>query len=206
MRALLCLLALPLLAADPIQLPAPTKTGGPALAQALAHRKSAREYSPRELPLETLSNLLWSAYGVNRADGGRTAPSAHGWKAVDLYVALQKGLYLYEPQAHRLLPVAAEDARAIAGTQDFVGSAPLNLVFVAQMAKMKPSAEDSQEEMLVWAGVEAGAISQNVSLYCAAHGLNTVVRAGVQRPAFAALAKLPKDRRILIAQTVGFPK
>lgn len=194
-------------AAEPVVLPKPVTAGGPALAEALAKRRSTREYSAKELPAQELSNLLWAAYGVNRAEtGGRTAPSAHGWIVVDVYVALKQGLYLYEAKGHRLVPVAEADAREIAGTQEFVAGAALNLVYVAQMGKMKTSAEDTEQDLLVWAGAEAGAISQNVSLYCAGHGLATVVRAGVQRPAFAALAKLPKDRRILLAQTVGYAK
>lgn len=193
-----------LCAAEPITLPKPDTSGGATLVEALRQRRSTREFSPRELPLPLLSNLLWSAYGVNRPDGRRTAPSAHNWQTIDVYVALKQGLYLYEATKHQLLPVAPDDAREIAGTQPFVATAPLNLVYVAQLGKMTASPEDTAADLSVWAAVEAGAISQNVSLFCAAHGLATVVRAGVQRPAFMALAKLPTDRRILIAQTVGY--
>jgi nitroreductase len=102
--------------------------------------------------------------------------------------------------------VSTVDARGIASTQDFAATAPLNLVYVAAMGKMKTSAEDTPTDLLAWAAVEAGSISQNVSLYCASEGLATVVRVGVQREAFAKAAKLPADRKILLAQTVGYPK
>jgi nitroreductase len=189
-----------------VVLPRPTTSGGRPLLDALKARASGREYAPRKLAPATLSNLLWAAYGVNRPDGKRTAPSAYNWQVIEVYVALPEGLYRYEAPKHRLELVAAVDAREISGTQDFVATAPLNLVFVAKMGRMKASAEDTETDLLVWAAVEAGAISQNVSLFCAAEGLATVVRAGVQREAFTKAAKLPGDARILLAQTVGYPK
>lgn len=200
------LLLLALAPSEPIQLPAPPTQGGAPLLNALSARQSAREYSSRPLPLETLSALLWAAYGVNRpATGGRTAPSAHNWQTIDVYVVLEHGVYRYEAKLHRLLPVASGDHRPISGTQDFVNTAPLNLVLVADMSKTKKSAEDSDADVLSWVSIEAGAISQNIALYCAANGLNSVVRAGVQRPAFAKLAGLPANSRIILGQTVGFP-
>lgn len=209
LRALLLLISVPLVAQEPatIQLPKPDTKGGKPLMETLRERKTSREFSAKPLPLEVLSNLLWAAYGVNRpAEGKRTAPSAHNWQTIDVYVALKDGLYLYDALQHRLLVVSPQDAREIAGTQDFVAAAPLNLIYVAQVGKMKASSEDTPTDLLVWAAIEAGSISQNVSLFCASEGLATVVRAGVQREAFAKLAKLPPDRKIVLAQTVGYAK
>jgi SagB-type dehydrogenase family enzyme len=209
MLKLLLVIALPLLAQESatIQLPKPAQEGGKPLLQSLRERKTSRDFSAKPLPLDVLSNLLWAAYGVNRpAEGKRTAPSAHNWQTIDVYVALKDGLYLYDASRHRLVAVAARDVREIAGTQDFVAGAPLNLVLVAQMDKMKASSEDTPIDLLVWAAIEAGSISQNVSLFCASEGLATVVRVGVQREAFAKIAKLPPDRKIVLAQTVGYPK
>ena len=205
---LMCLVvAAPLAAQPPMPLPAPAMSGGKPLMNALKLRQSSREFDARRLPPQVLSNLLWAAYGVNRQEtGGRTAPSAHGWQVVDLYVALPEGLYLFDAKKHALQPVAPVDAREISGTQDFVAGAPLNLVFVARMDKMKASDEDTQQDLLAWAAVEAGAIAQNVYLYCASEGLATVVRAGVQRDAFARTAEIGKSSRILLGQTVGYPK
>ncbi|MBE0659486.1 MAG: SagB/ThcOx family dehydrogenase [Bryobacteraceae bacterium] len=188
-------------------LPPPATSGGMPLLSALKARSSAREFAAKPLPRQTLSNLLWAAYGVNRAaSNGRTAPSAHGWQAVDLYVALPEGLFLYNAKAHSLELVSKTDAREISGTQDFVAAAPLNIVMVARMSKMKASPEDTQADLVNWAAIEAGAVSQNIYLYCASEGLSTVVRVGVQRPAFAKLAHLAPTDVILAAQTVGYPK
>jgi len=203
MRVIFLLLLPLILCGQP--LPTPTTSGGMPLMDALKARASRREFSTKPLPKQVLSNLLWAAYGVNRpAANGRTAPSAHGWQAVDLFVALPEALFLYDAKTHSLELVSKTDAREIAGTQDFVASAPLNLVMVARMSKMKASPEDTQADLVNWAAIEAGAVAQNVYLFCASEGLATVVRVGVQRPAFAKAAKLAPGDVILCGQTVGY--
>ncbi|HPT27646.1 MAG TPA: SagB/ThcOx family dehydrogenase, partial [Bryobacteraceae bacterium] len=172
----LALLLLPILVSAQT-LPPPSNNGGMPLMNALKARSSSRDFAGKPLPQQVLSNLLWAAYGVNRpASNGRTAPSAHNWQAVDLYVALPDGLFLYNAKAHALELVSKSDARVLAGTQDFVGTAPLNIVMVARISKMKASSEDSQADLVNWAAVEAGAVSQNIYLFCASEGLATVVR------------------------------
>jgi SagB-type dehydrogenase family enzyme len=190
-------------AAQPLSLPEPSKTGGKPLMQALSERRSSREFSGEKLPPPVLSNLLWAAFGVNRTDGHRTAPSAMNRQTIDVYAVLADGVYLYNAKAHRLDAVAEGDHRSITGTQSFVGDAPLNLVYVADYARMGNS---SDPDKLLYSGAETGFISQNVYLYCASEGLATVVRASVNRDALARVLKLRPDQRITLAQTVGFPK
>ena len=129
---------------QPVDLPAPQTTGGMPLMQALKARHSTREFSSRKLPLQELSNLLWAAFGVNRpASGKRTAPSAMNWQETDIYVATADGLYVYDAGGNKLDPVLAEDVRAATGTQSYVGEAPVNLVYVADLAKTaRASAQD----------------------------------------------------------------
>ena len=186
-----------------VPLPKPDTTGGKPLMQALSERRSQREFDSKELPLQVLSNLLWAAYGVNRPDGRRTAPSAMNRQTVDIYVVLKEGAFVYDAQHQQLLPVAAGDLRALAGTQDFVAQAPLNLVYVADYAKLGSSPESDK---LLYTGAETGFIGQNVYLYCASEGLATVVRASVNRDALAKALKLRPDQHIVLAQTVGYPK
>src|SRR5581483_9359732 len=102
---------------EPVDLPAPQTGGGKPLMQALKERKSSREFRAGKLAPHALSNLLWAADGVNRPDGGRTAPSARNSHAVEIYVATADGLYRYEPKAHRLMAENAEDLRGATGTQ-----------------------------------------------------------------------------------------
>ena len=93
----------------------------------LGLRRSSREFAGTELPLPLLSTLLWAAWGVNRDEGGRTAPSAINAQEVELYVAMPGGAYLYEPEAHALRRVTSTDVRRVTGYQDFVDSAPMDL-------------------------------------------------------------------------------
>jgi nitroreductase len=184
-------------------LPKPQKTGGLPLMQALAHRASQREFRPDPLDDKQLSDLLWAAAGINRpALGGRTAPSAMNAQEVEVYVALPQGLYRYEPRGHALRLVVASDVRAVTGYQDFVDDAALDLVYVADHARMKlvPAAQRTG-----YAFAAAGAMAQNACLYCASAGLATVLRAWFNRNALGRAMALRPDEQLLLAQTVGRP-
>jgi nitroreductase len=186
-----------------VALPPPERAGGMPLMDALARRRSTREFAPTVLARPLLSNLLWAAWGVNREGGGRTAPSALGEQEVDLYVALPDGAYLYDAAPHELQRVAACDVRRVTGYQDFVDDAALDLVFVADHARMRMVPAAQRES---YASVAAGAIAQNVYLFAAANGLSTVLRAWIDRAAIADALGLTHDQQVLLSQTVGYPK
>jgi SagB-type dehydrogenase family enzyme len=186
-----------------VALPPPQAAVPTTLLEALRKRRSTREFASRELPRELLSTLLWCAFGINRPEsGGRTAPSAHNWQEIEVFVALAEGAYRYVPRRHALQPVADANLRPATGVQDFVGRAPLNLVYVADFAKM---VDASAEDRTFYAAADAGFVAQNVYLYCAAAGLACVVRGLVDRRRLAPLLKLTVDQRIVLAQTVGYP-
>lgn len=190
--------------AETLQLPKPQTDGGRPLMQVLRDRKSSRAFSARELPAQELSNLLWAAFGVNRPESGkRTAPSAVNWQQIDIYVATADGLHLFDAHAHALKPVLAEDIRALTGTQPFVRQAPVNLVYVADRSRMGRASDANKD---FYSATDTGFISQNVYLYCASEGLATVVRGLVDRPALAKKMGLRPDQRIILAQSVGYPK
>lgn len=184
-----------------ISLPAPDKSGGMPLMEAIARRRSMREFSRKELPLPLLANLLWAANGINREDGGRTAPSAMNAQEIDIYVALASGAYLYDAKANELQLVAGNDVRRVTGYQDFVDEAPLDLVYVADHGRMKLVPVSSRES---FASAAAGAVAQNVYLFAAGNGLATVIRAWIDREAIANALGLPHDHQVLLSQTVGF--
>jgi SagB-type dehydrogenase family enzyme len=187
----------------PIKLLAPQMKGGKPLMQALKDRKSSRKFSSKELPLQVMSDMLWAANGISRPDSGRrTAPSAKNRQEIDVYVAKADGLYLYDAKSNMLMPVAAGDIRALTGRQGFVKDAPINLVYVADLAKKKSSGSGGYS----YVSADTGFISQNVYLYCASSGLATVVRGSIDRPALAKAMKLRADQKIILAQTVGYPK
>ena len=188
----------------PIQLPAPQTEGGKPLMQALKLRATARAFAPDPLPKQTLSTLLWAAWGINRPkEGKRTAPSARNWQEIDVYVVTATGAYLYDAAANTLKPIVAGDLRALTGAQEFVKEAPVTLVFVADTTRMKGSQADTQQ---AYAFADAAFISQNVYLFCASEGLATGVRAMVDRPALAKALKLGASQIIAFAQSVGLPK
>jgi nitroreductase len=185
-----------------LELPPPRSDGSPLLSL-LAQRQSRRVFSRRVLPLELLSDLLWAAFGVNRPETtGRTAPSGLNVQEIDVYVAVATGVYLFEANAHRLHRVARIDARRVTGYQDFVDDAPLDLIYVADRAPAR-SLLGSQQDM--FAAVCAGAVAQNVYLFCAEQGLNTVVRAWFNARVLGDALQLGPDERVLLTQTVGYP-
>jgi SagB-type dehydrogenase family enzyme len=186
------------------KLPPPQIDNQKSLAQALKDRKSTRSFSKTQVPVQVISNLLWSACGINRPDTGRrTAPSAVNWQEIDIYVATADGLYLYDAKQHALKQILKQDIRALTGRQSFVGEAPVNLVYVADLSRMGGS---NAEERNLYSAADAGFISQNVYLYCAAEGLATFVRALIDRDDLANAMKLRSTQRIILAQSVGYPK
>lgn len=186
-----------------ILLPAPKTDGGIPLMQALMKRKSSRSFSNKLLPEQVLSDLLWAAAGYNRPDEKkRTVPSARNWQEIDVYVALGKGTYRYDPAENMLILVTKGDLRGLTGTQEFVADAPLNLIYVADISKMKGSTPENRD---LYMGIDTGFISQNVYLFCASEGLATVVRGMLDREALASAMGLPEHKKVLFAQTVGYP-
>jgi nitroreductase len=186
----------------PVALPTPQTSGGKPLMQVLKERKSVRDFGPEPLSRQTISNLLWAAWGINRDDGRRTAPSASNRQEIDVYAVMAEGAYLYDAQANALKPVATADLRKFAGTQAYVAGAPLNLVYVADTAKL--GGDDAAK--LATANADTGFIAQNVYLFCASEGLGTVVRASVNRDDLGKALNLRAGQRITLAQSVGYAK
>jgi nitroreductase len=185
------------------ELPPARAAGGMPLMDAVKLRRSTREYADRPLTNQVLSDLLWAAFGINRPDGGRTAPYSRHIIAIDVYAAMADGVWLYEPKAHALLPVIKDDVRAQTGAQDFVGGAPLNLVYVGHRERM-PDMGDEEARLNI--SVDAGFIGQNVYLFCASEGLATVFRASFDASKLARALQLAGEEFVTFAQTVGYPR
>ena len=202
----LCFFFLPLAAQEATvkQLPPPQTDIGKPLMQALKLRQSTRSFEIKALPVQELSNLLWAANGFNRPEAGkRTAPSAMNMQEIDVYVVLEDGAYLFDAKKNELNPIVSKDIRSAAGTQPFVKNAPLNLIYVADYAKIT---RVSNEDKILYTGADAGFIAQNVYLYCASQGLGVVVRASVDRAALGKELQLRSEQKIVFAQTVGYGK
>lgn len=181
---------------DTIRLLAPDTLGGKPLMQAIARRKSDREFKSLNLSLKHLSEVLWVANGINRANGKRTVPSSMARYPLQTYAVLANGIYFYNPAKHQLEPVVKGDYRNLAGKQTYVDTAPLNLLFIAKGKTVGdnfiPAFEDS------------GYCGQNVYLYCASEGLKCVVRAGAKEAELLKTMNLGDNYKFVIAQTVGY--
>jgi SagB-type dehydrogenase family enzyme len=187
-----------------IQLPAPQKDIGKPLMQVLNSRQSTRVFTTKQLPIQEISNLLWAAFGINRTDEGkRTAPSARNWQDIDIYVFLPEGVYIYRAKDNKLEQISNVDLRSLAGVQDFVKTAPLNLVYVSDQSKMGTA---SDLDKMMYSGADAGFIAQNVYLYCASQDLGVVVRAMVDKKTLAEKLNLKQGQVIVLAQTIGYKK
>jgi SagB-type dehydrogenase family enzyme len=201
----------------PIDLPPPTKDQALPFHEAVAQRRTIREIAAAPLSLAQLSNLLWTACGVNRKDGpfgvsGRTAASASNSQEIDLYVALEDGLYLYEATTHRLGPIAAGDLRSTAmNSRQGVGSkAPVQLIYVVDLHRLthtagfdEPGLHDPEIQKSYYF-VDTGIIAGNVYLFAAAHGLASWFH-NCNKQALARSLALRPEQNVLFAQSVGWP-
>jgi nitroreductase len=185
-------------------LPSPSTGDNGSLMSALKNRKSTRSFSKKPLSRQLLSDLLWAAFGVNRPDSGdRTAPSPMNVQEIEIYAATADGLYLHDARLHQLVRLSGEDIRGLCGKQGFVANAPLNLIYVADFSKLGDREDDKK---MFYSAADTGFISQNVYLFCAVSGLGTVIRDWIDRPVLAEKIRLREDQRIILSQTVGYPK
>lgn len=198
--------------AEVIKLPPPQMEGGMPLMNALKLRQSTRgNFGPEvKLSMQVLSNLLWAADGVNRTGGHRTAPSAADWQNVEIYLTTADGVFVYDAVNRALKVVTKEDVRATAGLdgsgamkQDFAKTAPLSLVYVADMAKTKGMKYQGQDVGIPWSYAGAGTIAQNVYLFCASEGLACILRAMLDEVQVAKSFKLRPDQKVILTQTVA---
>lgn len=174
---------------------------GVSLSDALAGRATSRNFSAQSLSLQQLSDLLWAANGVNRTDGKRTAPSARNCQEIDIYLFTSEGVYLYDAPNHLLNQQLKGDYRKEVAMQPFVAKAPVILVYVANYKKMSMMDADAKA---FYGATDAGFVSQNVYLYCAAEKLNTVVLGSIHRDKLAQLLNF--DGKAILGQPVGFSK
>lgn len=188
---------------DEIALVKPAAVGGSSINEALARRKSWREYSPEALSLEELSGVLWAAAGVNRADGYLTAPSALGLYPVTVYAFFPEGVYRYDATAEKLVRVVEGDYRRLTAMQDFAYEAPLNLVYIADMGNYEGRAIPS-EHIRYLCGQDAAGYAENVNLYTAGHGMRSITRGSADETGLLELLQLAPSRYLFaLAQTVG---
>jgi hypothetical protein len=203
---------------SPIALPPPKIAGGRSLSESLRLRRTTREISDKRLPAQLLSNLLWAACGVNRPKGpfggkGITAASASNSQEIDVYVALEEGVYRFDASRHRLLPVLARDVRPLAigfGQKNVTMKAPVQLLYVVDIHRLthtlgfqEPGLHDPEVQKSYYF-VDTGLIAGNVYLFAASHGLAAWFH-NCDKAALSRRLKLRAEQRVLFGQTLGYP-
>jgi SagB-type dehydrogenase family enzyme len=189
--ALLCCASL--LQAQDIRLLPPVKTGGKAFMETVGERRSERRFVKKELPAQTLSNLLWVANGLNRPDR-RTVPTAMNKQEMELFVVFDSGVYFYDAQQHLLKWVASGNFKEALGQPEITDNAAVSIVMVA----------NTDKSSLDMARISTGYISQNIYLFAASEGLGTVARGSFHREALAKALQLTDTQAIVLVQPVGF--
>lgn len=187
-----------------IALAAPDTVGGLSVNEALRNRRSWREYGAAPLTLEELSGVVWAAAGINRPGTDRlTAPSALGLYPIRVYAFFAEGVYAYDARTQKLTRVLEGDRRKLAGMQDFVFGAPLNLVYIADLAAYE-GRNIPAGHVRYLCGQDAAGYAENVNLYTAGHGLRSITRGSTpEAELLAALGLDPARYFVALAQTVG---
>lgn len=171
------------------KLPAPVMTGGKPLMEAIAERKTIREFKAQDIDEQTLSEILWTAFG-NSHDGKRTIPTAMNQQNLKVYVVKNDGAWLYDAAGNTLTQITAENLQPLFATQDFMKNVPVNLVYVGSDEKYSP--------------MHAGSAYQNVGLYAASKGMHSVVRGYFDNDKVTKALGLENGERAIVSQAIGW--
>ena len=201
---LILILASVTIQAQNITLPTPAKKGGCSTIDSLWKRHSVRSFQQKNLPMQTLSNLLWATTGLNRKDGKRTNPTAMNKQEISLYAFMKKGVYLYDHKNHTLILKKEGDHRnLVANGQNFVNDAPISLVVVGDLSLFPNS---SNSDVMTTVGIDAGIACENINIFCASAGLATVPRITMDKAGIKKLLNLSDKQIPFINNPVGFEK
>ena len=171
------------------KLPAPVMTGGKPLMEAIAERKTIREFKAQDIDEQTLSEILWTAFGISH-DGKRTIPTAMNQQNLKIYVVKNDGAWLYDAAGNTLTQITAENLQPLFATQDFMKNVPVNLVYVGSDEKYSP--------------MHAGSAYQNVGLYAASKGMHSVVRGYFDNDKVTKALGLENGERAIVSQAIGW--
>ena len=187
-------------AAETIALPKPTADSGMTVLQALKVRHSCRSFAEQEIPLEAISGVLWAANGYNRPDK-RTNATGLNKQEIEIYACMKAGTYRYDAKANALVKVCDADLRnAVADHQPYAAKAPVSLLIVADVSDPVYS-----KKWNTLTHYDAGIVSGNIYLYCAANGLATVCRGSMDREALRKALKLPETKVLHLNHPIGRP-
>lgn len=187
-----------------IKLGTPDKNRGSSLMNALSQRASIRSWDTTKMSINDISDLLWAANGINRVEKGlRTAPSAHNAQDIDIFIFTEEGIYRYNSIQHSLIAQKKGDFRSIIGKQDYVAKAPLSIILVSDISRFQTG---NDKIRLNWGALDAGMVSQNISLFCAASNLGTVPRTFFNEDKIRKALDLKSNQHIMLHHPIGYLK
>ena len=198
--AIMTMLSMSTMAQNVQQLPTPKfdkKSNGVSLVETLQRRESVREYSAEAITDQELSNILWAACGINRPDSKRlTSPTAMNAQDIIVYVCRADGAWRYDALQNSLTRITELDLRkAIGGRQEFAVNAPVCLLLVSDISKLRGNRE--------FGAMDAGYVSENIYLVCAAMGMKTVARAMMERDALVRELGLNDSQSPMLNHPIG---
>ncbi len=197
----LVLFANVMLSQDTIQMIEPNIDSSISLVDAYSNRESSRTFSEVAISDQTISNILWAANGVNRNKTGmRTAPSVMDMREVEIVICTEDGTFLYLPDTHALKVLSEVDVRSQIGAQECFQEAPITIIFIANYKKMEGFGDEYSQ---YFSTIDSGFVSQNIYLYCAAHGLGTVIIGSIDTDAVQQCLNLDEHLHIIMAQPIG---
>lgn len=190
-----------------IQLTEPKLTGPTSLEEALAKRRSVRQFSNRPLGFAQVGQLAWAGQGITEPQRGlRTAPSAGEIYPIELYFATPEGLFVYQPRQHTLEQTITQDIRgalaAAASMQEFVARAGCDIIVAGSSRKLASQFRDKARTYML---LEAGHVAQNIQLQAVCLGLGSVPLGGIDTRAVARVCKLSKNLEAIYVISVGYP-
>lgn len=188
-------------------LPPPSRGSKVSLDEALARRRSFRNFSERALTERQLSQLLWATQGVTDPEGLRTAPSAGALYPLEIYVATADGLHHYRPEGHRIRSLSDTDLRPAihraALRQESILKAPAVFVFASVHERVEKKYGRHGRRYI---HMEVGHAAQNLLLQAAALDLGAVPIGAFQDARIHRALGLPPDHRPLYLVPVGSPR
>ena len=190
-----------------IALPPPVTAGGMGLAEAIAKRRSIRQFEPEPLTLQQLSQLAWAAQGITEPSKGlRAAPSAGATYPIELYLFTKDGVFRYLPHGHKLVTLGDKDRRddlsKAALGQDLVAQAALDIVIVGVVSRTEQKYKDRARQYVY---IEAGHVGENIHLQAVALGLGSVSVGAFRDQSVSEVLGLPADQTPLLIVPVGRP-
>ena len=197
-----CIINLVIKYSAAIKLNPPDTTRGLPFMKTLAVKASVREWSAKDLSLQDLSDLMWAANGLNRpGENKTTASSAMNAHDVDIFAFMKNGVYRYDFKLHELQPVLAGDYRGEIVDRPAPTDPPVLIVLISDPDRFPVGTDETRYE---WGALDAGIISQNISLFCASTGLKTVPRAMMKKDRIRELLKLKENQHIFLNHPVGY--